>query len=78
MEKIRRKIDRERRKRESEIDQERQEREKEMRRMREKDEQNEREIADLRNKLSQASLMTPTQVNHITRSFFLPYHETQF
>ncbi len=43
-----------------EIDIERQEREKEIRRMKEKEEQNEREIADLRKKLSEASL---TQVN---------------
>ena len=63
MEKIRQEIDREREARESEIDRERQEREKEMRRMKEKEEQNEREIADLRNKLSQASLKKTPQVN---------------
>ena len=59
---MRQEIDREREAKESEIDRERQEREKEMRRMKEKEEQTEREIADLRNKLIQTSLMTP-QVN---------------
>jgi hypothetical protein len=56
---MRKKIDRERRKRENEVERERQEREKEIHLMREQNEQNEREIADLKNKLSQASLMPP-------------------
>ncbi len=50
-------------------EQERKAREKEVLLMREKEEQNEREIADLRNKLSQASLIP--QVNLKCDTFFI-------
>ena len=55
------------------LERERKEKENALRRMREKEEQNEREIADLRNKLSQASLMTPPQVNQICDNFLFCY-----
>ena len=72
---MRQEIDRERKARESAIDRERQEREREIRLVKEKEEQNAREIADLRNKLSQASLMTPPQVNQNANIFlFLLYY----
>ncbi len=70
MDQILQEIDRERKARENEIDRERKAREQEIRRMKEKDERNEREIADLRNKLSQASL-TPQVNQNVTCFYFV-------
>ncbi len=53
------------------LERERKGKENALRLMREKDEKNAREIADLRNKLSQASLMTPPKVNqNFLHSFY--------
>ena len=51
---------------------EREEKENALRLMSEQNEQNAHEIADLRNKLSQASLMTP-KVNQICGNFLFCY-----
>ena len=66
---IRREVDRERKEREEELrrmreqtERERMEKENALRQMKQKEEQNEREIADLRDKLSRAASLTP-QVN---------------
>ena len=67
---IRQEIDRERKERENEIDRERKERENEKRQMREQLERERKDNADLRDKLSRASL-TP-QVN--TFHFLIRFH----
>ena len=53
-----------------EIDRERKEKENAMRRMKQKEEQNEREIADLRDKLSRASLTPQVNTLFLLISFY--------